>query len=270
VSVLLLLLAQTVVGGDLSVVIAPCAETCRIQVQRKGSSVDLAIPASPPVEISKRRKPAGDPLDEREIDWFTTSSNDETGSPALLVQQARLGKSNALVVTMEAGFEHLHRVHEAVGGANLAKLWSAGEGAGGPRWSTVKVADVDGDAIDEILHFDLTDFGGLPEEPDLWSMDVLRWDGHRYGKKNDGVPVFAAIIGSHPTLAKARAAKTALSTGARCVSDFLVLSSSSFAALKKDLFVVAALSSEKALAEAALARAKKCNPKVDGYVKRAR
>src|SRR5688572_14863592 len=102
---LLLLLSQTIVEGDLRVAIAPCVKkSCPIQVQRQGISVDLAVPASPPIAIEKLQKAFGDPLSKKEIDWFSTSSNDETGSPSVLVQTARLGKDTAVVVTMEAGF----------------------------------------------------------------------------------------------------------------------------------------------------------------------
>lgn len=213
------------------------------------------------------------PLNGSKVFSWTVGSAEERVIE-IFASPVRLGDLEALMVTEQGGFEHTHRAHAlyAVVKGRLKQLWTADEGAGGPRASWVRVLDPSAKAA--FIHFDIF-YCAECEEPDRWSWATYRWNAAReqieLAPSSPGVPtIHAAIIGSYKTLAEARQAELKLDSEKSCVRySFYALKSNGFHRLEPGWFILASFGERKQDVEAALAEAKACSPAIKGYVKRA-
>jgi hypothetical protein len=172
---------------------------------------------------------------------------------------ALTGTERALLVTQQAGFEHLHRRNDlfVVSGGRLTRVWSAAEGAG-PTWSSVAIVPRPGGAEALVL------FEGFrhpdPNEPDTLSARALTWDAQQRAMVarapvSAAAPVYAAVVGR---FAKAQAARQASQGISGCLDLFWVLPIDQIPGAGQGGYALTAMSTRRDLAEKALEDAKRC------------
>lgn len=132
-----------------------------------------------------------------------------------------------------------------------------------------------------IMHLELKDmryaasvYGS--ETYDTWYASAVRWNAGEAVMEDvpysQRPPLYAAIVGSFPTVEEARARFDELhagDAGHRCLVRFWVVRSNWFPRLNPDWAIIAALSGSRDGAVDVLAAAQRCNTALDGYVRRA-
>jgi hypothetical protein len=201
---------------------------------------------------------AKDPLDfdVGHSAWRIGSEEKGIGVAARLVHLAP--RQWGLIVTQVIGFDHVKRTHSLFfrDGKALRRVWSQQEGAG-PTWSAVFAGD--GKNGQPIFHFKgfQPDFG---EEPDQLRIDTYRWDSERKALISAKTPELTGVIaGSFNSAAEARSAR--LENGI-CFYAYWVMPAKRFEAKSAGNFVLAALSTNRQLAEAAAKKAATCAKEV--------
>lgn len=184
---------------------------------------------------------------------------------ATVARPVRLSPTlTGLLVHQAAGFEHLKRRHYLFvsRGSSLIEAWTENDGAG----ETISYVDVfsANDDRDVIRFWRVTT---RPDrEVDEWEVTTFRWSEKRARLERIPhaeltFPIFAVVVGPFASVANAREARTA-SDG--CLSNFFVLERTPLG----EMIVLAALTSHKASADAALADAQACAPPLKGRVER--
>jgi hypothetical protein len=201
----------------------------------------------------------GDPsaVEARLSVWVTGEEHTAVATAARTIhlEPGRRG----LLVHQSAGFEHVERRHYlyAASDSRLARVWTGMEPPG-PHWSTVDVADTNGDGREEILFWQFSEpWNGTPAS---WQLSVLAWDPARRNleARSRPLPVFAGVLGSFATASQARAA---FAEHAECLRGFLVLDR-----IQPDRTAITTLSTRRETVEAALRRAATCAPDLEGRV----
>jgi len=243
---------------------------------KKISTKPVYWTSTPPIKITATDldpSPAvGDPLAREKHSWFTAGGGEEGGSPQLHIRTVNFAKNKfGLLITSIAGYEHFVSYHElfySKNGKDLELVWSDGSTSGGPIYVSTKV--IHGTDKDKILYFRSYNVAGLFDDgsPDTWTQETLEWSSLKKKIIETYSPAYFAIVGSFKTVKEALIRKTELSRDGECLVGFLILKTDHYAKLSKNLFVIAAPSSEKALVTKALIQASKCNPQAKGYVKR--
>ncbi len=196
-----------------------------------------------------------------------TSINIAPASPTLSVQAVILTKIQpALLIDQTIGFDHVSRLIEIYTRTKedkIKRVWRLKSGPG-PRWISISMTHQNHQLV--LTSTVTSSYTAL----ELWQQNSYAWSTQSNKmEKTKSSPTYFAIIGSYTRLTKAIAIKRELDLNKRCVSNFLVLKTDSYNKLKKGLFVIAYPSYDKNTVTSKLANAKKCNPKIDGYIKRA-
>ncbi len=275
----------------LEVVANPCKKEERRITTRLVKKGEVVVDAGevvsewvPGCEISRAEKEkgsdgvAGEPVREweRELEW-EWEIGIENSHCSLMAQPVRLASDlMAVLLSMECGFEHVHRLHELIAPVDgkLVRVWDGRDGAG-PSWSSVRVVPTVpmSGGIQQVL-FTQGFMCECEQSADLFDVTRLQWDGvDREERKIKGIPepLFMAIHGTVSDVASGRALKSKISTDSKCRElEILVLKASDFPKLKPKGFVVAQLATTERVAKGLLEQAKGCHAPPDSYVKRAR
>jgi hypothetical protein len=174
-----------------------------------------------------------------------------------------------LLVTQRGGYDHVKRRHDlfVVGDSRLIHALGEEEPAG-PAWSTTEVAGLAAgrEAIVHVRTFE----PGDDETPDTLEASRYAWDAKddrlRAVSGKEAVPLYVLTAGRFPTIAAARAAKN---EQAECLSPFVVIPLSSLEGPKGGggkNFTLAAVSVQRAEAEAARAKIAGCAPTVKSSI----
>lgn len=250
--------------------IAPCREAgCAFEVRLlNGPSVlatlDLGwMKAHQPVvrDHGDESSGVGDPLEvpKKIMAWSTGEEKDNVSTIARVVRLAP--RVTGLLIDQQAGFDVVKRRHVLVVAMNkkLVRAWADQEGPG-PTWSTVVVADSGPNEPQEILVFD--GFRQPSDDlPDKLRFGAYQWDANenKLDSAVRGTPtLYAVTAGEFKTAAEAHAAVMQ----SDCLSGFWVLKSDALLKLEPGRFVVAAVSTKKAVAVEKSEAVKACAPKL--------
>lgn len=226
--------------------------TLRIRRLPEGDPATLPEPWNTlPCGLAKSSEPGWD--------W---SGGEESTSASVRLQPVELkGGPVALLVTVEAGFEHVHRMHALFlpGPKGVTRAWEGDEGQG-PTSSTVQVDDGG-------LVFRTTFSVGEEGVEDAWSLTQVRWDVTRKKLVERPASAWGLILATEDSLERARAAEKELEP--RCEgTDLLVTSTGGFPRLTQGKWVVARFFPSRQEAETSRKGLRACAP--GAYVKRAR
>jgi hypothetical protein len=180
---------------------------------------------------------------------------------SIAVHDAPLGDGvHGLLVSIEAGFEHVHRLHalfvEVDGVAQ--QVWNDGDSAGPAGSSATPSAD----AID--FEYSLGWPEDFDDEPDLWRGERIVWEAATRRAVRSARPAFATIVGTYPSIAPARADQAAIHSKCRG-TRLLVLKTDDFPRLAPNKVALASVAATRAGARDTLAKLSRCG--VQGYVK---
>lgn len=201
----------------------------------------------------------GDPA-AAELQWPAWTTGEEESAVTTTARVITLAPDlRGMLVHQSAGFEHVRRRHYLFTAADsrLARIWT-GEEPQGVYWSTVDIADLGDDGRQEILLWQFSGAGDAAAS--RWDLRVLAWDAEQrtVAPLSAPVPIFAGVVGSYATAERARAA---VAEHAGCLERFLVLDG-----FEPRRYVVAALSTRRQAAEAAVRQAASCAPGLQGRV----
>ncbi|GMU03665.1 hypothetical protein KH5H1_77880 [Corallococcus caeni] len=203
------------------------------------------------------------------------TSGEEERSVTTSVQPVQLeAETWGLLVTQESGFEHVHRRHRlyAVKDGGVTEAWNGDENFAGPEQSFVGPYPLTpGSPVEGFFReYAFLSADAESGEPDQWKLDAYRWDaaGRKAVKELQHRPgSYAAILGSFKTVQEAMAYRDGAQRDQGCAAGFLVLASTPLKRLTPGLFIVTRIHAGKKAAEAAVQKARTCNPKLSGYVK---
>lgn len=249
---------------------------CPVQVRLVGKggvidevSLDWGVTSAKAVELPlDGTLGVGDPL-QRPAGLAGWTAGEDDGSVVTFARTVRLSRDvNGLLVHQSAGFEHVKRRHYlfAVQGARIVRLWTGTEG-NGPWWSTVAVTDVDKASNQGIVHFSGFSY---PKGNDYDRLDVTSLRGRGQGKTVASQPaqgIYAVVFGPFADPAAARRIRN---KNWSCVSGFSVLPSGRFGSLAPGAAALAAMTTKRRHAEAALKRTQACLPGLTGRVSEAK
>jgi len=183
-----------------------------LQSGRTLDRLKVSWPANAPVLVAapEVELPTGDPLQPaRGAAGWALGSGEAAALAA--IRTLRLGaERSGLLISMQAGFEHLSRRHDLVvaNGARLSLAWSAVDPQG-PAWSSVVVRPR-GDGTEELLHFAF--FADSEQgQPDRADVTRLVWDSKQGAVARDAggcAPgVFSSFTGAFASFEAALAAR---------------------------------------------------------------
>ncbi|MFY1832290.1 hypothetical protein ACN47A_40715 [Myxococcus fulvus] len=184
-------------------------------------------------------------------DW---GGGEESTSWNLRVRAVALpGGPTALLVTHQAGFEHVHRQHAlfVADATGARRAWEGREGMG-PSSSSVEVQD------GRLLFSRTLDLGG-GEQADGWALFELRWDAERKKVVERPAEAWAVILRTADTVSEARAAEPPLEAACQG-TPLLTVDTNDFRRLTRDKWAVASLHPSRQGAEAVLERLRTCAP----------
>lgn len=247
-----------------------CSKECKIEIalfkeSKEVNSISLPIDMVSNIKSVSKKERAG---------VFVWESRVGESTIELTIKTLHLDPEHmGLLVTLEGGFEHVHRYHRlyATNAGKLAELWKGDENFAGPESSNVDVFKLKNSSPSEgfyrIYSFIYSD--GETDTAERWEINFykLSKSGKIEISKDDHPVVYGAIIGSFPKVKDAEVYRSSLQTEKYCVSSFQILASSNFKKLKPGLIIVAQPDLIQFEAQDALKKATKCNPKIKGYVK---
>jgi hypothetical protein len=240
----------------------PCAAV--VQLRRNGEvldSVPLDFAASPPQlrkEIAGKTIGAGDPLaDDQDLPAWIAGEGETTVATA--ARSMKLApEESGLLVSQSGGFEHVKRRHYLFAAVDnkLKRVWTGEEGAG-PAWSATILVDAASGRAQDILY--LTGFQPGGGEPDTIDARRYQWDpaGKVLIEAPPG-PLYGVIVGdfANPDLARTASAQPCLSAYSTVRARDLGLAGSRI--------VLAAVTPQKSLADAALKQTDNCPKALTG------
>ena len=157
-----------------------------------------------------------------------------------------------LLVSQTGGFEHVKRRHYFFAAVDdkLKRAWTGEEGAG-PAWSATIVTDAEGGSGQDIIY--LTGFQPGGGEPDTVDARRYRWDAaQKTVIEAPSGPFYGVVAGN---FASADAARAVQAQG--CLADYSAVRASDLG-LPGSRIVLAALTTQKSLAEAAVEKTDNC------------
>ena len=194
---------------------------------------------------------AGDPLDPATPPAWTAGDGDTK-----VTTTARSVKLSAtepgLLVDQAGGFEHVKRRHYLFAAADdkLKRVWTGEEGAG-PAWSATVLVDAPSGNAQHIVY--ITGFQPGGDQPDTVAATRYTWNAaQRKLVEAPPGPLFAVVVGNFANLDDARAARTQ-----PCLSNYSAVRGADLA-VKGSRFLLAAITTRKALADAARTRRDNC------------
>ncbi len=152
---------------------------------------------------------AGDPL--APVDVKALVSGEEERRVATWLRAFRAGPGRRCVLAEQGfGFEHIKRNHTLVCAhdGQQAVVWASQEGPG-PTWSSIDVKDLDGDGLDELIHYE--GFAS-PEGAEKLDAAVWSWSGSGFIRR-PGASVGTLTAGTYRTAELARKARNAVHAG---------------------------------------------------------
>lgn len=247
-----------------------CAKKCKVEIAlfnntKQINSIILPVEMVPEIKSVSKKQATG------VLIW---ESGAEETATELTIKTIQLdAEKMGLLVTMEVGFEHVHRFHRlyAIDSGKIAELWKGDENFAGPESSVVEVFKLKDLPLLEGF-YRIYSFGYLDAETNVaerWEIDFykLSKSGKVEASATNNPNVYGAIIGSFPTVKEAEVFLSGLKTEKSCGSTFLILASSKFIKLKPGLVIIAQPELTELAAQEALKKASECNPKIKGYVK---
>ncbi len=195
---------------------------------------------------------AGDPLNAAGSLPVWTAGDGE-GTVTTAGRHLKLSPDqSALLVDQSGGYEHVKRRHYLfiADGNKLKRVWTGEEGVG-PAWSAAIVVDAADGLGQEIVY--LTGFQPGGEAPDTVAATRYGWDAAQKTLAERPLgPLYAVVAGNfaNPEAARAAAAQT-------CLADYSALPARDLG-LPGPRIVLAAITTRRPLAEAALSRADNC------------
>lgn len=210
------------------------------------------------------------PQGNTSVPWEWSLGTETSGCSAR-VQAMRLSpKLVGALVSLECGFEHLHRRHELITivGDRVQRVWRGGDLAG-PAWTGAEIIDVN--AAAQAIAF-TSEFACACDVADRYDRSRAQWDAGAKTVREKVEPVFLVVYATVPTVDEGRARATAFRDTSEACGDLnlFVLSASDFPKLAPRGFVVAEVSASETDAKAKLVRARECGAPTDAYVKRGR
>lgn len=195
----------------------------------------------------------------------------EASACSARVQSVRLSSKLAgALISLECGFEHLHRQHEllTIVGDRVQRVWRGGDVAG-PSWTGAEVIDASPTA--QAIAF-TSEFACGCEVADRYELSRAQWDAGAKTMREKLEPVFLVVYATVPTVEEGRSRATTLRDASEACGDLnpFVLAASDFPKLAPRGFVVAEVAANDSDAKAKLARARECGVQTDAYVKRGR
>ncbi|MBI3684216.1 MAG: hypothetical protein HY235_27900 [Acidobacteria bacterium] len=202
--------------------------------------------------IAEKIMGAGDPLqeDDQLAAW---TAGDGEGKVSTAVRRVKLSSDQtALLVDQSGGFEHLKRRHYLFISDNnkLKRIWTGEEGAG-PAWSAVILVNAADGQSQQIVYLSGFQPGG--RDPDAVGAKRYGWDAAQ--KKLSERPLgslYAIVAGNFDNPEAARKA-----SAEPCLSDYSALPARDLG-ISGARIVLAAITTQKSLAEAALNRTDNC------------
>jgi hypothetical protein len=228
-----------------------------VQLRQNGTVIDSApldFTASPP-ELKKgtaeKIMGAGDPLASSDVPAWIAGDGENT--VATTARSVKLSPEEAaLLVTQSGGFEHVKRRHYVFAAVDnrLKRVWTGEEGAG-PAWSATVVVDAADARGQDIVY--LTGFQPGGAEPDSVDARRLTWDSAQKTLiEAPPGPLYGVIVGEFANPDAARTAATQ-----PCLSDYSALRARDLG-LPGSRIVLAAITTQKSLAEAAMKETDGC------------
>ena len=242
-------------GSDsrLEAVAGPCKagqRTLRVQQGDAQRTATLSRPWNTlPCDLAKAKEPG----------WNWTGGDEEASASVKLQTVDLAGGPTALLLTIEAGFEHVKRQHALFIPApeGVTRAWEGDEGAG-PTHSFVEPHE--GGVL-----FTETFDGAQVETADRWSLSELRWDAARKKVVARPARAWGVILRTEESLPSALASVEKLKEECKD-TELLAVATEDFPRLTKDRWVVARFFPSLPRAEAARKRLLACAR--DAYVKR--
>ncbi|NMO20016.1 hypothetical protein HPC49_21300 [Pyxidicoccus fallax] len=251
-------------GGEppIEAVALPCKKGERALRVRRGDAKRTATLSEDwdtlPCDVAKAGSP--ERSDAPRWDW---SGGEEGTSTELRLRAVDLaGGPTALLITLQKGFDHVHRQHALFvpHAEGVTRAWEGDEGMG-PSYSSVELHD------GRLLFSKTLDTGlyGGEDSADTWALTEVRWDAGRKKVVERPAEAWGVFLRAEDSLSEAREAERPLQE--RCKdSALLVVETNDFPRLTPDKWVVANFLPSREGAEAALKRLQACAPKA--YVKR--
>lgn len=191
--------------------------------------------------------------------WDYTAGEEQTSMDIRARAVVIDGAPPAILVSVRAGFEHVHRFHALFVGAKegrVKRAWERGDGQG-PAVSRV-------DLQDGALTFTWTfDYGG-EDLADGWYRKRASWDPKKSAIVETDAPAWMVIASTRDSLLAAREIETDLESACG-LRDLLVFETDAWPTLAKGKWIVAQPAVSSSSADAQLAALQKCAP--DAYVK---
>jgi hypothetical protein len=253
----------------LEVGMGACAsDACPIEIRlTQGRDIKHTVQAGWPASTDTPQPVAldstvgvGDPLAATEDRAHVWSTGEEERTVITVARSVHLqGGRNAVLLDQMAGYEHPKRRHDlfAAAAGKVVAVWSSVEQQG-PYWSSVAI-EAGKAGADTLVLFEM--FSPDPEQPDTLTaqrLDLADENGVMHVASSPAV-VNVAIAGSFESVAAARAARD---ESPECLAAFRVLDGNSVKREYKGRFVLAAVSTQRALAEQALQQAAACAPQL--------
>ena len=157
-----------------------------------------------------------------------------------------------LLVDQAGGFEHVKRRHYLFAAADdkLQRVWTGEEGAG-PAWSATVLVDASSGNAQDIVY--ITGFQPGGDQPDTVAATRYTWNAaQRMLVEAPPGPLYAVVVGNFANLDDARAARTQ-----PCLSNYSAVRGADLG-VKGSRFVLAAITTRKALADAARTQRDNC------------
>lgn len=221
------------------------------------SPLDFAASAAPLNKgVADKIMGAGDPL--AEVDPLPAwTAGDGEGTVATAARAVKLSADqDALLVDQSGGFDHVKRRHYlfVADDNKLKRVWTGEEGAG-PAWSAAILVQAAGRPGQDLIY--LTGFQPGGADPDTVDAKRFSWDAaQKTLVERPPDPLYAVVAGNFANPEAARAASTQT-----CLSDYLALPGRDLG-ISGARVVLAAITTQKSLAEAALRKADNCPARV--------
>jgi hypothetical protein len=248
--------------GGLSFALAPGAcsgTTCAalVQLRRNGQVIDTSALdfAASSAEFRKataeKTMGAGDPLASGQLPAWIAGDGETT--VATTARSMKLSPEEiGLLVDQSGGFEHVKRRHYLFAAIDdeLRRIWTGEEGAG-PAWSATILVDAGDGRAQDIVY--LTGFQPGGADPDAINAKRYHWDAaQKMVIELPPGPLHGVVVGDFGNVDAARTA-----AAQPCFSDYSALRAHDLG-LTGSRIVLAAITTEKALADAALKRTDDC------------
>jgi hypothetical protein len=217
------------------------------------SPLDFAASASPLNRGAVEKiMGAGDPLEAaKQLPAWT--AGDGEGTVVTSARPVKLSRDQTgLLVDQSGGFEHVKRRHYlfVADGNKLKRVWTGEEGAG-PAWSAAIVVDAADRSGQQIVY--LTGFEPGGADPDTMGAKRFGWDAAQKTLTERPLGSLYAIVAGD--FVNAQAARTAKAQ--TCLSDYSALPGRDLG-ISGARIVLAAITTQKSWADAALSRTENC------------